>query len=63
MLCGISSRQMNKYVKIVNGNRTSNSNLNIIHWNGGSRKWQNKRLEIESLLLEKKTRPVLCVGG
>ena len=54
----ISSRQMNKHVKIVNGNRTSNSNLNIIHWNGGSRKWQNKRLEIESLLLEKK--PDLC---
>ena len=54
----ISNKQLNKNVKIINGNRMSNSNLNIIHWNGGSRKWPNKILEIESLLLEKK--PDLC---
>ena len=54
----MSNKQLNKQVKIVNGNRTLNSNLNIIHWNGGSRRWENKLLEIESLLREYK--PDLC---
>ena len=49
----ISSKIMNRRIKSINGNRTVNSNLSILHWNGGSRKWQNKRLDIELLLREK----------
>ena len=53
-----SSKIQNRNVKMYNGNRSQGSNLDILHWNGGSRKWQNKRLEIECLLREKD--PDLC---
>ena len=54
----ISSKLMNKAIKSTNGNRTQNSNLNVVHWNGGAKKWINKKLEIESLLSEKS--PDVC---
>ena len=49
---------MNKLVKSRNGNRNDRTNLNIIHWNGGARKWENKLEEIESLVRERN--PDLC---
>ena len=54
----ISSKLMNRAIKSINGNRTQFSNLNIIHWNGGARKWVNKKPEIECLLAEKN--PDVC---
>ena len=54
----ISNKIMNKLVKSKNGNRNDRTNLNIIHWNGGARKWENKLEEIESLVREKN--PDLC---
>ena len=54
----ILNKVMNTNVKSVNGNRASRSNLNIIHCNGGAKKWQHKILEIESLLAEKD--PDMC---
>ena len=48
----ISPKKRNKNQKIKNGNR--GSQLKIVHWNLGSRKWQNKTLDILSLIEEKK---------
>ena len=51
-----SHKELNKSQKIRNGNRTEQ--LKIIHWNGGSRLWKNKKVELEALLLEQE--PDLC---
>ena len=53
-----SSKLRNRKIKSDNGNRNNQSNLSVIHWNGGAKKWSNKKLEIESLLQEKS--PDLC---
>ena len=45
-----SSKIMNRMVRMRNGNRTASSNLTVIHWNRGSKRGENKLLEIESLL-------------
>ena len=54
----ISNKQMNSRVRTTNGNIQNNSNLKILHWNGGARRWENKRLEIENLIMEES--PDLC---
>ena len=54
----LSNKTKNRIVRARNGNRNGSTNLKIIHWNGGSKKWENKLLEIESLLLERK--PDIC---
>ena len=54
----LSSKILNRMVRMRNGNRTSNTNLSVIHWNGGAKRWENKLLEIECLLRSKD--PDLC---
>ena len=54
----LSSKTRNKLVHSTNGNIGSSSQLNIIHWNAGSRLWSNKLLEIQVLVTEKN--PDLC---
>ena len=50
---------MNRLNRTRNGNIASKStNLKIIHWNGGGRKWENKLLEIECIIEE--YRPDIC---
>ena len=44
--------------RAINGNIQSNSILSIIHWIAGSKLWNNKILELETLMNEKK--PDLC---
>ena len=47
----ITGKVRNKLIRSINGNIV-NSNIKIIHWNAGGRKWENKLLEVESLLAE-----------
>ena len=47
----ISNKLANKRIKSINGNRAQN--LRIVHWNLGSRRWENKTDEIEALINEK----------
>ena len=54
----ISSKIMNRLIRAKNGNGAPRNQLKIIHWNAGSRLWDNKLIEIESLLLEEK--PDMC---
>ena len=54
----LSSKAMNKLAHSTNGNIGTSSQLNIIHWNAGSKLWSNKLLEIEVLVTEKN--PDLC---
>ena len=49
---------MNRLVHAKNGNRNRTSPIKVVHWNAGSRLWENKILDIETLLLEKS--PDLC---
>ena len=37
----------------MNGNINNNYVLSIIHWNAGSKLWNNKTLELETLTMEK----------
>ena len=53
----ISSKILNRLKKSENGNGKW-TNIKILHWNAGSRHWNNKIVEMETLLLEKK--PDLC---
>ena len=53
-----SYKLRNKMVHTMNGNLVRISKLKVLHWNGGSKLWANKRWEIEHLLWEKK--PDLC---
>ena len=53
-----SNKARNKQIKITNGNRQEIKKLKIIHWNGGGCRWENKTIEIESLVLEYK--PDIC---
>ena len=53
-----SKKDMNRQAHAMNGNRSRTSPIKIVHWNAGSRLWENKLLEIETLLLEKS--PDLC---
>ena len=48
----LSNKLINKKMKIVNGNRSSNTNIKILHWNGGAKLFENKLLEVESLIRE-----------
>ena len=54
----IYKKNMNRLAHAKNGNRTRTSPIKVIHWNAGSRLWENKLLEIETLLIEKK--PDIC---
>ena len=49
----ISSKLQNKSVKMKNGNRSTRSVIKIYHWNMGNKLWQNKRDEIEALIIDK----------
>ena len=46
----VSSRLANKRIRTVNGNRVNN--MKIVHWNLGSRRWENKTDDIEALINE-----------
>ena len=48
----MSSKLINKAVKMRNGNRSSRSVIKIYHWNMGNKLWQSKHEEIESLILD-----------
>ena len=52
-------KKMNTLVKSINGNRQGLSKIKIIHWNLGSRAWENKLVELEVLLAEQK--PDICI--
>ena len=54
----ISTKILNRIVRARNGNRSTAANLKVIHWNAGSRLWENKVTEIEALMLQMK--PDLC---
>ena len=54
----ISTKILNRIVKARNGNRCNSNRLKVIHWNAGSRLWENKTTEIESLMQQLK--PDLC---
>ena len=54
----ISTKILNRIVRARNGNRSSSNTLKVIHWNAGSRLWENKTTEIESLVLQ--LQPDLC---
>ena len=49
----LSNREMNREIKSMNGNIFKSPRIKIMHWNAGSKKWDNKRTQIESLLVEK----------
>ena len=49
----ISNKLRNKRVKMTNGNRIDRNVVKIHHWNAGNKLWQNKKVTIEALLLEK----------
>ena len=49
----------NKAVRTKNGNIFVKSVLKIIHWNGGSKLWEKKLIELEALLQE--TKPDICI--
>ena len=51
-----SNKILNRRRRSINGNRQNV--INVIHWNLGSKLWQNKLVEIELLLEEK--RPDFC---
>ena len=49
----LSRKLRNSKVKAYNGNRQIRSTVKIAHWNAGNSNWENKRLEIEALVIEK----------
>ena len=49
----ISNKQMNKNIKIVNGNRDIRNVLKVSHWNMGKTLWENKLDEVDALILDK----------
>ena len=51
----ISSKMQNKSIKIKNGNRGGGlkQTIKLIHWNAGNAWWEQKRDEIEAMLIEK----------
>ena len=49
-----SHKNMNKLVKITNGNGTNRKGLTVIHWNMGSKYWQRKIIEAEAVALQYK---------
>ena len=49
----ISHKMRNKLVKTSNGNRNENKIVKILHWNLGNKLWQNKKIVIEALILER----------
>ena len=49
----ISHKIRNKLVKASNGNRNENKIVKILHWNLGNKLWQNKKVIIEALILER----------
>ena len=51
-----SRKKMNKMIKIVNGN--GQKSFEVMHWNLGAKKWQNKIEEIQALVDEFK--PDFC---
>ena len=51
-------RSWNKLQKVINGNRSMNLQLKVLHWNLGARKWHNKLDDIQILLNDCK--PDLC---
>ena len=48
-----SSKILNQRIKASNGNRSSSTQLKLIHWNTSSKLWHNKLIDIEALLCEK----------
>ena len=53
-----SRTKWNKLVHSKNGNRINSRQFRVVHWNAGSRLWQNKLLDIENFCTDKK--PDLC---
>ena len=49
----LSKKMMNKLVHSRNGNRINRNWVKLAHWNMGNKLWQNKRTDIEAVLLEK----------
>ena len=48
-----SNKLRNRAVKMRNGNRINRNMLKISHWNMGNAMWQNKRTELDALILDK----------
>ena len=48
----MSSKARNKKIKSANGNGKLRQNISIIHWNMGSKAWQNKKTEIELVIMQ-----------
>ena len=48
-----SNKLMNSEIRAKNGNRESRSIIKIAHWNMGNSLWQNKRTDIDALVLQK----------
>ena len=55
----LTRKQRNRSIKMINGNGSRVLKLKIIQWNGGSRLWENKVTELESLVMELK--PDICI--
>ena len=49
----ISNKLRNKSIKMKNGNRIDRNVVKMQHWNAGNKLWQNKKIIIEALILEK----------
>ena len=54
----VSNKLRNKLVKARNGNIAGITKLKVIHWNAGSRLWQNKLLDIKTLLIEEEKKQI-----
>ena len=48
-----SNKLMNSRIRSSNGNRETRNIIKIAHWNMGNSLWQNKRVEIDALVLDK----------
>ena len=48
----LSNLERNKLVKSVHGNGSSRQNIQILHWNMGSKYWTRKKVEVEAVILK-----------
>ena len=48
----LTNLERNKLVKSENGNGNSRQNIQILHWNMGSKYWTKKKVEVEAVILK-----------